>query len=68
MSCFHICSVNIVTVLYLIIGSEGVQRPMENGKYQRISLWLESDHLCIRCGPDTPCEGAILWGKGRPIV
>ena len=27
-----------------------------------------SKEPCFRWGPDTPCEGAILRGKGGPIV
>jgi len=44
----------------------------ENGLTDRDAVWVvDSDWLkeaCIRRGPRSLCDGAILRGKGRPIV
>jgi len=44
----------------------------KNGWSDRAAVWVEDSdglkELCIRWGPNTPWEEAILRGEGRPVV
>jgi len=46
--------------------------PCKNGWTNQDAVWVENSggpsEPCIRWGSRSPWEGAIFWGKGRPIV
>jgi len=48
------------------------REPSKNCWTDRDAVWAVASgwpkEPCIRWSRDTPCEGAILMGKGRPIV